>query len=123
MVPPAPWRCAMAGRNSIDWAPGHAARRRASLRCGPTVGSRPAAHVGENVPVNMRMLYRRHLSIVGGTGASPASVREVFAAVAAATLVPPLVFHSFPLEQIAAVHEASLGRDLFGRAVVTIGEP
>src|SRR6185437_14893317 len=27
------------------------------------------AHGGEIVPVNMRLLYRRHLSIIGGTGA------------------------------------------------------
>jgi NADPH:quinone reductase len=79
------------------------------------------SHGGETIPVNMRALYRRHLSIIGGTGASAASVREVFAAVAAGTLAPPPVFHRFRLEQIAAAHEAARGRDLFGRAVVTIG--
>ena len=82
------------------------------------------AHGGDGtVAVNMRMLYRRHLSIIGGTGASASATREVFAAVAAGTLPPPPVFHRFPLEQIASAHEAALGRDLFGRAIVTVGEP
>jgi NADPH:quinone reductase-like Zn-dependent oxidoreductase len=82
------------------------------------------AHGGDGtVPVNMRLLYRRHLSIIGGTGASAAATREVFAAVAAGTLPPPPVFHRFPLEQIAAAHEAAAGRELFGRAVVTVGTP
>jgi NADPH:quinone reductase-like Zn-dependent oxidoreductase len=82
------------------------------------------AHGGDGtVPVDMRMLYRRHLSIIGGTGASAAATRDVFAAVAAGTLHPPPVFHRFPLEQIAAAHEAALGRELFGRAIVTVGEP
>jgi NADPH:quinone reductase-like Zn-dependent oxidoreductase len=81
------------------------------------------AHGGDGtVPVNMRMVYRRHLSIIGGTGASAAATRDVFAAVAAGVLRPPPVFHRFPLEQIAAAHEAALGRELFGRAIVTVGE-
>jgi hypothetical protein len=31
------------------------------------------------------------------------------------------VFHRFALEQVAAAHEAALGRDLFGRVVLTVG--
>ena len=82
------------------------------------------AHGGDGtVPVNMRMLYRRHLSIIGGTGASAAATRDVFAAVAAGTIPPPPVFHRFRLEEIAAAHEAAQGRELFGRAVVTVAAP
>ena len=79
------------------------------------------AHGGGAVTLNVRLLYRRHLSIIGGTGASAAATREVFAAVADGTLAPPPVFHRFPLEQVAAAHEAALGRDLFGRAILTVG--
>jgi NADPH:quinone reductase len=78
------------------------------------------AHGGGTVPVDMRMLYRRHLSIIGGTGASAASTQTVFAAVADGILAPPPVFHRYPLEEIAAAHEAALGRDLFGRVVIVV---
>ena len=75
------------------------------------------------VEVNMRMVYRRHLSITGGTSASTTMIREVFAAVARGTVAPPPVFHRYGLEQLAQAHDAALGRDLFGRAVVTLAEP
>ena len=79
-------------------------------------------HGGDGtVRVNMRTLYRRHLSIIGGTGASTAMIREVFAAVADGAIAPPPVFHRVPLEEVAAAHEAALGRDLFGRVVLTVG--
>ena len=80
------------------------------------------AHGGGVVTLNVRLLYRRHLSIIGGTGASAAATTEVFAAVAAGTLAPPPVFHRFPLDQVASAHEAALGRDLFGRAILTLGD-
>ena len=79
------------------------------------------AHGGGVIALDVRMLYRRHLSIIGGTGASAAATREVFAAVADGTIAPPPVFHRFALEQVAAAHEAALGRDLFGRVVLTVG--
>jgi NADPH:quinone reductase-like Zn-dependent oxidoreductase len=79
------------------------------------------AHGGGTVALDVRKLYRRRLSIIGDTGASVAVTREVFAAVAAGRLPPPPVFHRFPLEQIAAAHEAAAGRGLFGRVIVTIG--
>lgn len=79
------------------------------------------AHGGAVVPLDVRKLYRRRLSVIGDTGASVAVIREVFAAVADGRLAPPPVFHRFPLEEIAAAHEAAVGRGLFGRAIVTIG--
>jgi NADPH:quinone reductase-like Zn-dependent oxidoreductase len=79
------------------------------------------AHGGGTVALDVRKLYRRRLSIIGDTGASVAVTREVFAAVADGRLPPPPVFHRFPLEQIAAAHEAAAGRGLFGRVIVTIG--
>jgi NADPH:quinone reductase-like Zn-dependent oxidoreductase len=79
------------------------------------------AHGGGVVPLDVRRLYRRRLSIIGDTGASVAVTREVFAAVADGRLPPPPVFHRFPLEQIAAAHEAAVGRELFGRVIVTVG--
>ena len=78
------------------------------------------AHGGGTVPLDMRMVYRRHLSIIGGTGASAAATRTVFAAVADGVIAPPPVFHRYPLEEVAAAHEAALGRDLFGRIVLTV---
>jgi NADPH2:quinone reductase len=79
------------------------------------------AHGGGTVALDVRKLYRRRLAIIGDTGASVAVTREVFAAVADGRLPPPPVLHTFPLEEIAAAHEAASGRDLFGRAVVTVG--
>jgi NADPH:quinone reductase-like Zn-dependent oxidoreductase len=80
------------------------------------------AHGGDgSVVVDMRMLYRQRLSIIGDTGANAAAIREVFAAVASGTLAPPPIFHRYALEEIAEAHEAALGRELFGRAVVTMG--
>ena len=79
------------------------------------------AHGGGVVALNVRTLCRRHLSIIGGTGASATATREVFAAVADGTIAPPPGFHRFALEQVAAAHEAALGRDLFGRVVLTVG--
>jgi NADPH:quinone reductase-like Zn-dependent oxidoreductase len=79
------------------------------------------AHGGGVVSLNVRTLYRRHLSILGDTGASAGATEEVFGAVAEGRLAPPPVFHRFPLEQVAAAHEAAAGRDLFGRAILTVG--
>jgi NADPH:quinone reductase-like Zn-dependent oxidoreductase len=79
------------------------------------------AHGGGVIALDVRTLYRRHLSIIGGTGASAAATREVFAAVADGTIAPPPVFHRFALEEVAAAHEAAAGRDLFGRAILTVG--
>ncbi|HEY7967179.1 MAG TPA: zinc-binding dehydrogenase [Solirubrobacteraceae bacterium] len=78
------------------------------------------AHGGGVVSLDVRRLYRRRLSVIGDTGASVETIREVFAAVADGTLPPPPVFHRFPLREVAAAHEAAAGRDLFGRAILTI---
>jgi NADPH:quinone reductase-like Zn-dependent oxidoreductase len=79
------------------------------------------AHGGGVVKLNVRMLYRRHLSIIGDNGASMKATREVFAAVADGTLAPPPVFHRFDLDEVAGAHAAAVGRDLFGRVVLTVG--
>jgi len=79
------------------------------------------SHGGGTVELDIRVLYRRHLSIIGDTGSSVTAIREVFAQVAAGTLAPPPVFHTYPLEDVAQAHEAASGRDLFGRAVLTVG--
>jgi NADPH:quinone reductase-like Zn-dependent oxidoreductase len=80
------------------------------------------SHGGGTVPVDLRTLYRNHLTIKGEVGATVAMIDEVFDAVATGTLPPPPVFHRYPLEEIAAAHEAARGRDLFGRVILTIGE-
>ena len=36
-------------------------------------------------------------------------------------LAPPPVCHRFALEEVAAAHEAAAGRELFGRAILTVG--
>jgi NADPH:quinone reductase-like Zn-dependent oxidoreductase len=78
------------------------------------------AHGGGVVEVDTRMLYRRHLTIAGATGATAEQTREVFAAVADGRLAPPPVGRAFALRDAAAAQEAAAGRDLFGRAVLVV---
>jgi NADPH:quinone reductase-like Zn-dependent oxidoreductase len=78
------------------------------------------AHGGGRVELDVRRLYRRHLTIAGDTGATLAQTRAVFAAVADRRLSAPPVFHRFGLDQVAAAHEAAAGRELFGRAVLVV---
>jgi NADPH:quinone reductase-like Zn-dependent oxidoreductase len=78
------------------------------------------AHGGGLVTLDVRALYRRHLSIIGARGASAAMTREVWQEVAERRLEPPPVFHRFPLSQAAAAHEAAVGRDIFGRVVLEV---
>ena len=81
------------------------------------------AHGGAGeVPVSIRSLYRRHLTIVGDTGATDAQTREVFQMVADRRLEAPPVSHRFGLAEVAAAHEAASGRALFGRAVLVVRE-
>jgi NADPH:quinone reductase len=78
------------------------------------------SHGGATVPLDMRALYRRHLSVIGETAASAGMAREVWRAVAERRVPPPPVFHRFRLAEVAAAHEAARGRDIFGRAVLTV---
>jgi NADPH:quinone reductase-like Zn-dependent oxidoreductase len=78
------------------------------------------AHGGGEVTVDMRVLYRRHLSILGERGASASMIREVWQAVQERRLPVPPVLHRFPLAQVADAHEAASGRDVFGRVVLDV---
>jgi NADPH:quinone reductase-like Zn-dependent oxidoreductase len=80
------------------------------------------AHGGGAVTVDMRLLYRKHLSIIGERGASEAMTREVWQALSDRQIEPAPVFHRFPLAEAAAAHEAASGRDIFGRVVLDVGE-
>jgi NADPH:quinone reductase-like Zn-dependent oxidoreductase len=80
------------------------------------------AHGGGVVPLDVRRLYRTNLTVAGATGASVQMTHEVFQAVADGRLAPPPVHHVYTLSEIAAAHEAAAGRDLFGRAVLRIGD-
>jgi NADPH:quinone reductase-like Zn-dependent oxidoreductase len=75
------------------------------------------------VTLDMRMVYRRHLTLRGEVGATTAMIREVWQAVAERRLAPPPVCHTFALADVAAAHEAAAGRDLCGRAVLVVGDP
>jgi NADPH:quinone reductase-like Zn-dependent oxidoreductase len=78
------------------------------------------AHGGGEVTLDLRDLYRRHLSIVGERGASAEMTREVWRQVELGRLEPPPVFHRFPLAEAAAAHDAAAGREIFGRVVLTV---
>jgi NADPH:quinone reductase-like Zn-dependent oxidoreductase len=78
------------------------------------------AHGGGRVEVDMRALYRRHLTIAGATGATAQQTRDVFAAVAEGRLAPPPVGATYALQDAAAAQEAAGGRDLFGRVVLIL---
>ncbi|HEY1597904.1 MAG TPA: alcohol dehydrogenase catalytic domain-containing protein [Thermoleophilaceae bacterium] len=80
------------------------------------------AHGGGRVELDMRKLYRSHLTIAADTGATADQTREVFALVTEGKLEPPPVFHRFALDEAAAAQEAAQGRDLFGRAVIVVRE-
>lgn len=78
------------------------------------------AHGGGVVEVDMRVLYRRHLSIHGERGASAAMTREVWRLVGEGRIEPPPISARFPLGEAAAAHEAAAGRDVFGRVVMVV---
>lgn len=78
------------------------------------------SHGGGTVPLDMRTLYRRNLTVAGATGASVQMSRDVFQAVADGRIEAPPVPHLYPLSAIAEAHEAAAGRDLFGRAVLQV---
>jgi NADPH:quinone reductase-like Zn-dependent oxidoreductase len=80
------------------------------------------AHGGGEVTVDMRDLYRRHLTIAGERGASQAMIAATWQAVADGRLKPPPIGRRFALTEAAAAHEAAAGRDLFGRAVLIVGD-
>jgi NADPH:quinone reductase-like Zn-dependent oxidoreductase len=79
------------------------------------------AHGGGTIELDVRALYRGHLTIAGSTGATAQQTREVFAAVAEGRLAPPPVGARFALRDVASAQEAAAGRDLFGRAVLEVG--
>jgi NADPH:quinone reductase-like Zn-dependent oxidoreductase len=79
------------------------------------------AHGGGTVAVDVRALYRRHLSIIGDSGATDRMTRDVWRLVAERRIDPPPVLHRFPLSEAAAAHEAAAGRGIFGRAVLLVG--
>jgi NADPH:quinone reductase len=78
------------------------------------------AHGGGTVELDVRALYRRHLTIAGSTGATAEQTRAVFAAVADGRLPPPPVGARFALRDAASAQDAAAGRDLFGRAVLEV---
>jgi NADPH:quinone reductase-like Zn-dependent oxidoreductase len=81
------------------------------------------AHGGGVVEVDMRVLYRRHLSILGERGASAAMTREVWRLVGERRIEPPPIAATFHLSEAARAHEAAAGRDLFGRVVLVVDPP
>jgi NADPH:quinone reductase-like Zn-dependent oxidoreductase len=93
-----------------------------ALRCLRTCGRLVTcgAHGGGAVTLDVRQLYRQHLSIVGARGATAEMTREVWHAVAERRLEPPPVLHRFALADARAAHEAARGRDILGRVVLEV---
>jgi NADPH:quinone reductase-like Zn-dependent oxidoreductase len=78
------------------------------------------AHGGGLVEVDMRLLYRKHLAILGERAASSAMIRDVWRLVGERRIEPPPISARFPLAEVAAAHEAAAGRDVFGRVVLVV---
>jgi NADPH:quinone reductase-like Zn-dependent oxidoreductase len=81
------------------------------------------AHGGGVVEVDMRVLYRKHLGILGERAASREMIRDVWRLVGERRIEPPPVSARFPLDEAAAAHEAAAGRDVFGRVVLVVDPP
>jgi NADPH:quinone reductase-like Zn-dependent oxidoreductase len=78
------------------------------------------AHGGGTVPVDVRLLYREHLSIHGERGASAQMIRDLWQAVAERRVAAPPVLHRFALGEAAAAHEQARGRETFGRVLLIV---
>ena len=78
------------------------------------------AHGGGVVGVDIRRLYRRHLSILGDRGATAQMTREVWQAVSDRRVEAAPVHHRYPLAVAAAAHAAATSRDTFGRVVLEV---
>ncbi|MEU3891914.1 alcohol dehydrogenase catalytic domain-containing protein [Streptomyces sp. NPDC029041] len=78
------------------------------------------AHGGGVVGLDIRLLYRRHLSILGDRGATAQMTRDVWQAVSDRRIEPAAVLHRYPLSQAAAAHAAAVSRDTFGRVILEV---
>jgi NADPH:quinone reductase-like Zn-dependent oxidoreductase len=73
---------------------------------------------GPEVPLDLRYLFSRHLSLLGSTMGTRAELDEVTRLIGERTL-RPLVDSVFPLREARAAHERMAQRDLFGKLVLT----
>ena len=81
------------------------------MTCGATSGPNP--------PEEIRLIYWKHISILGST----MGTREDFAAVyelVASGRVRPVVDRAFPLEEAGAAHEYLESGRQFGKVVLTV---
>ena len=79
-------------------------------------------HGGGTIELDMRPVYRSHLSIYGRAGASVDVVREVWRMLAERRVAAPPVFHRFPIAEAPAAHQFAAGRDAFGKTVLIVEE-
>ena len=74
---------------------------------------------GHEVPVNLRMLFFKSLSLLGSTMGSRAELHEIFA-LAGEGKLHPVIDRVMPLDQIQEAHRLIGQREQFGKVVVKL---
>jgi NADPH:quinone reductase-like Zn-dependent oxidoreductase len=75
------------------------------------------ATAGHEVPLNLRMLFFKQLSLLGSTMGSFADLRQAWALVQAGRIVP-VVDDVLPMSRIGAAHARIEGRSVVGKVVL-----
>ena len=78
------------------------------------------AHAGPIVSLDLRLLYRRQLRIIGGTGVGPDDIKRTLAAAANGAL-HPLIGEILPLREARRAHELVERGDVIGKVILEPG--
>jgi len=101
------------GADTFDRSIRSLARGGRLVTCGATTGA--------EVPINLRMIFFKQLSILGSTMGSLGELHEIMEHVRAGQL-RPVVGRVLPLDQVVEAHRLLEERAVAGKVVLTIGE-